>query len=118
MGGPNQLMTESLLVCRQTGRYPGLATLRESPQLTLNPHYAHPMREDVKQKPCSTPLHEASIGAYIQAPFFFVERVLVLTPGAPQSTTGIRIAVGSPLSGFMQRSRHHWLRSCASQPLA
>ena len=24
----------------------------------------------------------------------------------------------SPLSGFMQRSRHHWLRSCASQPLA
>jgi hypothetical protein len=26
------------------------------------------MREDVKQKHCSTPLHEASIGAYIQAP--------------------------------------------------
>jgi len=24
----------------------------------------------------------------------------------------------SSLSGFMQRSRHHWLRSCASQPLA
>src|SRR2546429_2664207 len=24
----------------------------------------------------------------------------------------------SPLSGFMQRSRHHSLRSCASQPLA
>ena len=26
------------------------------------------MREDVKQKHCSTPLHEASIGVYIQAP--------------------------------------------------
>src|SRR5664279_4638576 len=25
--------------------------------------------------------------------FLFVERILVLTPGAPQSTTGIRIAV-------------------------
>src|SRR4029077_10735768 len=50
---------------------------------------------------------------------FFVERVLVLTPGAPQSTTGIRIAVaGLPRVVFMQRSRHHSLQSSASQPLA
>src|SRR6266571_1835441 len=33
-------------------------------------------------------------------PFFFVERILVLTPGAQQSSTGIRMAVaGLHLSG-------------------
>jgi hypothetical protein len=51
------------------------------------------MREDVKQKHFSTPLREASMGACIPGPFFFVEKILVLTPGAPQSTTGMRIAV-------------------------
>jgi hypothetical protein len=40
-----------------------------------------------------TPLGETSIGACIQAPFFFVERILVLTPEASQGATGIRIAV-------------------------
>jgi hypothetical protein len=33
-------------------------------------------------------------------PFFFVERVLVLTRGAPQSTPGIRIAVAGLLEWF------------------
>ena len=79
----------------------------------MNSNSTHPMREDVKQKHFSTALRETLMGACIQAPFF-VERVLVLTPGAPQM---IAVA-GLPLSGFMQRSRHHSLRSCASQPLA
>src|ERR1700730_7190230 len=52
-------------------------------------------------------------------PFLFVEGLLVLTLGAPHR---VRQECGSqllsPLSGFMQRSRHHSLRSCASQPLA
>jgi hypothetical protein len=55
--------------------------------------YTHPMREDVKQKHFSTPLRETSILCLHPGPFFFVERILVRTLGAPQSTTGIRIAV-------------------------
>jgi hypothetical protein len=37
------------------------------PTLLWN-HFAHPMREDVKQKHFATPLRETSIGACIQAP--------------------------------------------------
>ena len=39
------------------------------------------MREDVKQKHLATPLRETSMGACIQGPFFFVERILVFTAG-------------------------------------
>jgi hypothetical protein len=60
------------------------------------------MREDVKKKHFSTPLRETSIEACVQAPFFFVERVLVLTPGAPQSAIrDTDRSGGFPLSGFM-----------------
>ena len=59
--------------------------------LTAALHFTHPMREDVNKRHISTPLCETSIGTCIQGPFFFVERILVLTPGAPQSTE-IRIA--------------------------
>jgi hypothetical protein len=55
------------------------------------------MREDVKQKHFSTPLRETSILCLHPGPFFFVERILVRTLGAPQSTTGIRIAVAGSL---------------------
>src|SRR5258708_36592899 len=58
--------------------------------------YTHPMREDVKQKHFCTALRETSIRCLHPGPFFFVERVLVLTPGAPQSTSGIRVAVAGP----------------------
>ena len=59
------------------------------------------MRDGVKQKHFSTPLRGTSIGAGIQALFFFVERILVLMPEAPQ-TTGMRIRSGwFPLNGFM-----------------
>src|SRR4029077_6519352 len=61
-------------------------------QLTKNRDFTHPMREDVKQKHFSTPLRDLDRCLH-PGPFFFVERILVLTPGAPQSTTGIRIAV-------------------------
>ncbi len=58
------------------------------------------MREDVKQKHFSTPLLETSNRFLHPGLFFFVERILVLTLGAPQSATGIRIAVAGPhLSG-------------------
>jgi len=75
------------------------------------------MREDVKRKHFSTPLREASIGACIQDPssprgFGF---------NAWSATEYVRDtdrSCWSPLSDFMQRSRHHALRSCASQPLA
>ena len=55
------------------------------------------MREDVKKKQllhCSPWDLDRCLHP---GPFFFVERVLVLTPVAPQSTTATRIAVaGSP----------------------
>jgi len=52
------------------------------------------MREDVKKKHFSTSLRETSIDRCLHpGPFFFVERILVRTPGAPQSAPGIRIAV-------------------------
>ena len=52
-------------------------------------------------------------------PFFFVERILVLTPGAPQSTTGIRIGVaGLPCMVSCRGSDTIRCESCASQPLA
>jgi len=51
------------------------------------------MREDVKQKHFSTPLRGTSNRCLHPGPVFFVERILVLTPEAPQSTTGVRIAV-------------------------
>jgi hypothetical protein len=54
-----------------------------------NRHFTHPMREDVKRKHFSTPLRETSIVACIQAPFFFVERILGLTPRAQHSTTDV-----------------------------
>src|ERR1035441_3558881 len=42
------------------------------------------MREDVKQKHFSTPLPETPVWCLHPGPFFFVERILVLTPAAPQ----------------------------------
>ena len=52
----------------------------------------HPMREDVKQKHFSTPSVRPD---WCLRPglFYFVEKILVLTPGASQSTTGTGIAV-------------------------
>jgi hypothetical protein len=50
------------------------------------------MREDVKEKHFSTPLRETSILCLHPGPFFFVERILVLTLGAAQRTTGIAVA--------------------------
>ena len=47
------------------------------------------MREDVKRKHFCTALRETSIGACIQAPFFFVERILGLTPKVQHSTTDV-----------------------------
>jgi hypothetical protein len=59
------------------------------------------MREDVKKKHLSTPLRKDLDWCLHPGPFFFVERVLVLTLGAPPSATGIRIAVaGLPLERF------------------
>jgi len=50
------------------------------------------MREDVKQKHFSTPSVRPD---WCLRPglFYFVEKILVLTPGASQSTTGTGIAV-------------------------
>ena len=64
--------------------------------LVINPHIAHPMREDVKQKHFSTPLRENLARCLHPGPFFFVEKILMLTPGAPQSKTGIRAVAGLP----------------------
>ena len=75
------------------------------------------MREDVKQKHFSTPLRETSIGACIQAPLLRGEDFDFNAWRATQYDRGgsqLRVCLG----GFMPRSRHHSLRSCASQPLA
>ena len=72
------------------------------------------MREDVKQKHFSTPLRETSIRCLHPGPIFFVERILVLTPGAPQSTTGIRIAVAG-LPGVVSCSGPVTIRCEAAQ---
>src|ERR1700739_581633 len=57
-----------------------------------------------------TLLHSSPCGASVvlasRTVFFLLERISVLTPGAPTSTAGIPIAVaGLPLSSFMQRFR-------------
>jgi hypothetical protein len=51
------------------------------------------MREDVKKKHFYHSSPRDLDGCLHPGLFFFVERILVLTPGAPQSTTGIGIAV-------------------------
>src|SRR5580765_2919845 len=73
------------------------------------------MREDVKQKHFSTPLREPSIGACIQAPSSWRGCSFWSATEYDRDTDR---SCWSPLSGFMQRSRHHSLRSCASRPLA
>ena len=57
-------------------------------------HFTHPMREDVKRKHFCTALRETSNRCLHPGPLYFVERILLLTPGAPQSTTGIRAVAG------------------------
>jgi hypothetical protein len=63
-----------------------------APVLDSTRDSAHPMREDVKQKHFSTPSVRPD---WCLRPglFYFVEKILVLTPGASQSTTGTGIAV-------------------------
>ena len=88
---------------------------------TPTPDYTHPMREDVKKKHFSTPLRETSIGACIQALSSSWRRLEDFGSNAWRATEYDRDtdrSCWSPLSGFMRRSRHHSLRSCASQPLA
>ena len=70
------------------------------------------MKEDVKQKHFSSPLRETLMGACIQAPFF-VARVLVLTLGAPQSTTGMIAVAGLP--GVVSYSGPDTIRCEAAQ---
>jgi hypothetical protein len=80
--------------------------------------YTHPMREDVKRKHFSTPLGETSIGACIQAPSSSWRGFWFNAWSATEYDRDTDRSCWFPLSGFMQRSRHHSLRSCASQPLA
>jgi len=76
---------------------------------------AHPMREDVKQKQFSTPLLETLMSAFRPLLLLLlVEKILVLTPGASQSTPGIRIAVAG-LPGVVSCSGPDTIRCEAAQ---
>src|SRR5215813_9879226 len=63
-------------------------------------------------------LRETSIGACIQALLLRGEGVGSNAWSATECDRDTDRSCWSPVSGFMQRSRHHSLRSCASQPLA
>ena len=87
------------------------------PTLLWN-HFTHPMREDVKQKHFSI-LSVRPRSLLASRPLFFVERILVSSArSATEYDRDTDRSCWSSLTGFMQRFRHHWLRSCASQPLA
>jgi hypothetical protein len=55
--------------------------------------FTHPMREDVKKKYFSTLLRGEPVVVLASRPLLVRGEDFGLTPGAPQSTTGIRIAV-------------------------
>ena len=71
------------------------------------PDCTHPMREDVKRKHFPTPLREASIGACIQAPSSSWRGFWFNAWSATQYDRDRDRSCWSPVSGFMQRSRHH-----------
>ena len=79
----------------------------------MDRHITHPMREDVKQKHFSTlSVRPRSVRA--SRPLLLRGEDLVLTPGAPQSTTGIRIAVAG-LAGVVSCSGLDTIRCEAAQ---
>src|SRR5205823_14787641 len=85
----------------------------ERATLAINPHYIHPMREDVKQK--HFPLSPSDLDRCLHpGPYSSWRGILVLTPGAPQSTTGIRIAVAG-LPGVVSCSGPDSTRCDAAQ---
>src|ERR1700730_724212 len=87
-------------------------------QLAKHRHSAHPMREDVKQKHFST--------LSVRPRSVLASRPLLLSGedfgfnawSVTEYDRDRDCSCWSALSGFMQRSRHQSLRSCASQPLA
>src|ERR1700732_4562564 len=87
-------------------------------RLVINRHITHPKRGDVKQKHFSSALRKTSMGACIQALLLRGEEFGSNAWSATEYDRDTDRSCWSPLSGFMQRSRHHSLRSCASQPLA